>query len=156
MRLQLPLAMTILKKFTQKYGVRALAVKNLRQMLRYVEVLRTRGSREEIIYQLLLEDVVGDMVVCDKLVMYVSVEAFLDGGFSSMAGVEAKVRGFEEGELTLEVVSEVTKPYLPDSGILQLLSSLPNPANLNTLHLCLFSLFNSCKSSKLSSFKKLF
>jgi hypothetical protein len=36
MRLQLPLAMTILKKFTQKYGVRALAVKNLRQMLRYV------------------------------------------------------------------------------------------------------------------------
>jgi hypothetical protein len=58
-------------------------------------VLRTRGSREEIIYQLLLEDVASDMVVCDKLVMYVSVEAFLDGGFSSMAGVEAKVRGFE-------------------------------------------------------------
>lgn len=111
MRTQPPLPLIILKKFTQKYGVKALAVKNLRQILRYVEMVRNHSSRDEIIYQLLLPDNFGEMT-CDNLLLYVSIEAVLDAGITSLSSFPSKLKVFEPEELQYETLLELCKPYI--------------------------------------------
>jgi hypothetical protein len=45
-RLLTPFPVIVLRKFNQKYGVKLIALKNLRQILRYAEALRSRSLRD--------------------------------------------------------------------------------------------------------------
>lgn len=81
-----PFSMVVLKKFAQKYGVKMLAHKNLRQILRYVEALRTKSLRYEILHQLL------ETPSCDGLFVYLTTEAYLDPSLTSLSSFDSKFR----------------------------------------------------------------
>lgn len=87
-----PFPVIVLRKFTQKYGVKMLALKNLRQILRYAEAMRSRSPREELIYQLLFTE---PFTCCDMFLAYITAEAFLDPMMTSLSSFESNYKQLE-------------------------------------------------------------
>jgi hypothetical protein len=72
-----PLPIIIIRKFTQKYGVKSIAIKHLKQILTYLTILRTRNPRYGILYLLLFSDL--KIYSSDTLILFITLLNALDG-----------------------------------------------------------------------------
>jgi hypothetical protein len=71
-----PLPVIIIQRYTQKYGVKALAVKHLRQILSYTNELRHKSPRYQLLHLLLFSDL--KIFSADTLRLFIKLLNVLD------------------------------------------------------------------------------
>jgi hypothetical protein len=88
-----PLPIIIIQKFTQKYGVKSIAIKHLRQILSYTNELRYKSPRYQLLHLLLFSDL--KIFSADTLRLFIQLLNSLDTDYNMLKESILRDKGIE-------------------------------------------------------------